>query len=582
MNNKLLSFAAAAATLLAFAACNKVDVQNPDVTNMETAYAKVKISMGKVGTRSFDQAEEGDHYFDKGTAAEAKINNLTVLLFDDNKNMVGVGSTNGFEANTDRTGSTSVSDEKVAVIPVKITPGSAEPKTMLAFVNTTASFETLAAAAANKTADFGKVGEFVMTNAGYYDDDVWTTAVSCEDLIYETEEEATTAEDGTITVYVERVAAKVTVDQDEDIVTTADIKILGVDGKTEYKIEFDPYHWAATGTARESYSLKQAFSTSLNTWANDATKYRSYWAQDVLSDKKYEDYSAEPRPLKYLTANQIVSDKGVGLAFGKDPFYIHEHTLGSAVVRDSKFNAVAAATNAIVVGQYKVLDEEGASADAFKTDNDEYDFYLAMTGDDEYVIYSEKDLVKRIFEISEAKVSTESGSEAEEDLIKAEAAADYFTVQKDGNQYRLALKTETPLYVGETQLSKDNIKDNLTGASNAKHYFNGWAYFFAPIMHNGDCGTVNAPAEGFYGIVRNHSYQLTVKEIIGLGAPLDEGKIGPDPKGSDPKDPDEDPDPDPEPGDDPIVPDPDETKNAWINATLKVLSWHVVDQNVRL
>ena len=596
MNNKLLSFAAAAATLLAFAACNKVDVQSPDVTNMETAYAKVKISMGNVGTRSFGSGEEATHNFDQGTQDEARINNLTVLLYDANQVLVGVGSSNGFTTpDEDRDAGTSVSDAyKATVIPVKITPGSAEPVKLLALVNTDASFENLTAAAANKTASFGESKNFVMTNAGYYSGNEWTTAVDCTNAVYDTNSEAEAAE--AIEIYVERKAAKVTVKENPGMSTTSNAKIIGVDG-TEYQIEFLPYRWAATGTARESYTLKQAFDTKLNTWANDATRKRSYWAQGVLFDEPYAKYTQSPRLLKYLTANQIVSNKGVGLAFGNDPFYVHEHTLSNDVVGNEKFNAVMAATNAIVVGQYKVIEKEGhKEAEKFQVKIQEtqeggaqqevtaYDFYLAMTATD-YIIYSEADLVKRLFEFSDVEVSTVQNDEEKANLITIDEAPEYFTVQKsssNSNQYRLKLKEGKTLYIGGDLLDNDTIETQLTGASNAKHYLNGWAYFFAPIMHNNGCGDENDPAEGLYGIVRNHSYQLTVMEITGLGAPLDEGQIGEDPKGTNPKDPD-DPDPDPEdPGDNPIEPDPDETRDAYINAALKVLSWHVVDQEVHL
>ena len=76
---------------------------------------------------------------------------------------------------------------------------------------------------------------------------------------------------------------------------------------------------------------------------------------------------------------------------------------------------------------------------------------------------------------------------------------------------------------------------------------------------------------GEYGIVRNHSYVMTINSINGLGAPLDESKIGPDPENPTDDDPEE-----------PIVPDPDDLKDAYIHAALKVLSWHVVSQGVDL
>lgn len=110
--------------------------------------------------------------------------------------------------------------------------------------------------------------------------------------------------------------------------------------------------------------------------------------------------------------------------------------------------------------------------------------------------------------------------------------------------------------LGETQ--KDWVAEAYTGGS---------MYYNIPIEHKATTGrTIND--EGYYGVVRNHWYQLTVTNILTIGRGVfNPGK-------------DEDVTPG-EPGE-PIVPDDPENPQAYISAKLKVLSWKIVKQNVEL
>ena len=74
-------------------------------------------------------------------------------------------------------------------------------------------------------------------------------------------------------------------------------------------------------------------------------------------------------------------------------------------------------------------------------------------------------------------------------------------------------------------------------------------YYFVNIEHLKD---------GLAGVVRNHSYQITVEDIKGLGTPVYDGNV--------------------------VIPNPVKPTDdeSFIAARVNVLSWQIVKQNVTL
>ena len=587
MKKKNFLYMAAAATALTFAACSSEDVveaPGPNVITpeMATSYANVKIALSSnLGTRAFGS---DDTNFDLGTEAEAAVKSLTLVFIDESGEIVGTGTADEFTSSTDRT--TTSTDQSIsdiyqqAIIKVSLNPGSAVPTKMYAYVNAGENVN------GNTTATTESLGDLtnglVMTNAGYFSGSNYKIAVdiNAEDQLYSTAAEAAAEGVNVVEIFVERLAAKVALslkDEISEAEKTAEIVLYDVNDNP-YKIVYDPWSWATTGLADKTYLLKQPWTESL-TWAN-ATN-RSYWATGVYYGTPYAKYTTES-PLTYRSANQIISiNSDLAHKFNATAAndYVMEHTFGDAAKNGDSFDPVMTSTSAIVVGQYKVvaLDENG-DASNFEGDGDgEYDFYVALRGAEDgkpsYTIYSKEDLVKYLYKRNGIKMAVTSGASAEE-TWETTNILDYLdAVKNEGTgKYELKKVSGKTLYSGEN-FDTPVADESITATSNAKHYRNGWAYFFVPIKHNyTDEATV-----GSYGVVRNHSYKLTVNKIVGLGAPLDEGKIGEDPKNTDPDDPDPN-----DPGENPVDPDPDDLKDAYINATLKVLSWHVIGQNVDL
>lgn len=96
------------------------------------------------------------------------------------------------------------------------------------------------------------------------------------------------------------------------------------------------------------------------------------------------------------------------------------------------------------------------------------------------------------------------------------------------------------------------IKDTY-GNGTVKYWKEGYTYFKAPIRHLGLVDT----APGYYGVVRNHIYEVTITSVTGLGTPV--VNI-----------------------DDPIIIYPQDEEEANLSAEVRILSWRVVKQNYDL
>ena len=84
----------------------------------------------------------------------------------------------------------------------------------------------------------------------------------------------------------------------------------------------------------------------------------------------------------------------------------------------------------------------------------------------------------------------------------------------------------------------------------------GKAFYTVLVEHYGEVadGTSTKPVEGSYGLVRNHTYQISISKIAGLASGINDEN-------------------------DPLIPMPDEVTKFEVAANLNVLSWHVVTQS---
>ena len=595
MKKKNFLYMAAAATALTFAACSSEDVvQAPDLitADMTTSYAKISVTMPSVGTRAMGEA------FDTGSTKEREINAIYLALYNDEGKLVGTGIP--VQGSTNEEGmAADVSNNTSQVFKLDLIENELKPTQVIAFVNystigTLADYST--SGTLNNTevltktiADFKNGGpvvaasdietngsNFPMTNSGYYDGSKYVISTDLNpELIFA---DASSASTGSLaaTIYVERLAAKVIVNEKADGLSdeeqTADIIVK--DGTNEEAKEVSlvfqtaDAKWATTGTAKDMYLLKKQFTSA--DWMSSSYEHRSYWAEGTTWGRDYNNDATgfinsnsatnygEGAPLNYLKYSEVYGEGSIGLTVSSTtPQYVPEHTYNYVdYAKESFFNVNVPSTSALIIGKYAVV---GNDKDYSKG------FYLVYGGADEnltpkYIVYTEAEMITYISEGDD--LYTADGEDPETPIIK-----------KENGKYTLTSSNGAPLYKDASDA------ETLVRSVYARHYVGGYAYFYVPIKHNAalEDEKGNVSGNGLYGIVRNHSYVININSVKGLGAPLDDDYVdGVNPDGTPkPKDDPEDPEP-------PIVPDPEELKDAYINASINVLMWHKITNNVDL
>lgn len=589
MSKKILYSFCAGAALLGMASCSNDNVDGPSIVTPDNAvgYAKVSINFPtQSGTRGFNG-------YENGSAEEQAVSSIKLALYDSDGKFVGTGEKVSDDLNASSNGAGSnVSNLFTNVFKLYLNEGEEYPSKVIAFINTDikpGSLEDLANGVAINVdkETLGAENNFPMTNSGYYTDDNGGEWVIASEFTYDASENGTVfdtqaaaeAASTTLaaTIYVERLAAKVTVSKGE-VVEDLNYRVEDVNGK-DLTLTFNPTNWSVTGFAKQENVVKSVFNKeNLFTEYNKAADHRSFWANATnwaLGFDSYYDTASKKiaanSPLDYIsfadikaedsTTGDNVFDLSKLTAIGESE-YAPEHT----TVLGGEAENLLANTYAIVVGNYTVSGENAAwfqNGDATK-------FYLLLKGMDGdkkvYTAYTKSQLiglllsyngVNEVYDSFNNKYATKPGAAGYSPTFKF---SDYFDiVYGNEGKYVLGAKADASgtLYAEANGQSPIEYSSTWTKTTNSRHYYfpNGGAYFNVPIVHavNGD--------DTFYGLVRNHTYKLTINKIENLGAPIDEN-------GHDEND--------------PIVPDIDELKDHFINAQIEILSWHVVENGVTL
>ena len=575
---------AAAAMIFSLASCSVNDIEKPGVADKTTAYAKVAITMPKsVGTRAGSDLDAS-----VGTEPEQKINAIHLAFYEASGEYVGNGeiATEGLATpavpKEDDGDEDNVSNYLTQVFKLNLKEGS-KPAQVVAFINTELKGNNLDALEAGlETEDLTQNG-FAMTNAGYYDADskfVVAVPVSEANIYHENTEEAA-AKATVVNIYVERLAAKVTVDASSVSQDNLNYRVEDVAGE-EAKLVFKFDKWGATGKAQREYLVKTPFG-SHKTW-NSPSNHRSFWAEGVHYAKDNGNFSYYYNNSKVTGVLDYIPFKDGYTStmnkYGDDqPEYVREHTtaLGEGELKQN----IIATTYALVVGHYDV---EGTHSDWFKkadqvNEENVYDFYLLLSGSDSkekggkdvYTIYSSNQLIGYLLHWNGVeKLRVGEDGQVMTTLPTAENATNDYTEWFDleyneEGKYQLIVKADgsDKLYNVTSEEAKEiTEEDDFSKCTNARnyHYAEGNAYFNAAIQHDVEEGKT------VYGVVRNHYYKMTIKAITTLGAPVNGDVFKKDPSNPEP----------------PIIPDPDDFNDNFIKAEINVLSWNVKNNNVVL
>ena len=536
---------------VALGACTNQDLVEDEIGNgnnasTDKAYIGIKIADP---TNGFSRATS-DGGFDYGTTDEHNITSAEFFFY---KN--GAYVTKGTIASSDITineGSSNPNGNIEANVPAVVVLHKKEgeieyPNQVVAFLNLPSTVSSALeskslsdALATVKTiseiGDFATDKNFIMTNSVYYTgNNVVQNAVPVDAINFTQTPEAAT--NTPVTIYVERVAAKVKMSKKEGGVTTSDIKIK-YNGNDNYKLKLNIDGWGINAVNKSSYLVKNITPATWNFtgWAwNDATNFRSYWAEDAnYSTSGYPaDWNAyngkeENSPLEYRSWSDVVANN-------KATQYCLENTMDAATAGN-----INATTYMVIAGHYSLVDEKGNESPVdVNTKLYKYidNFYL------------EADLLKVL--ANQASLYTLQG----ETFTKLEASA-YEIVRASLYDGKLVLKETTGNFYTdknvESKVSATEANEKLAELGTFTAFAGGKTFFYTPIEHLNS----NAEEDGHIGIVRNHTYELTLNSISNLG----NGVFDPD--------------------EDIII--TEKSKEFYVAATLNILSWKVVNQGVDL
>ena len=592
----MLSSVLVSALMLVVASCSSEDVAGDDAQNGKGTTSFLAVNIENVGSapayvgsapasRSYEQ---GDGTYENGTEAESKINKVRFYFFNGDgtpyllvkkdpsqaesvnyldKSVVQHGGNNDQTVET-KTDAVLVIEGDTKTVPASviavINPDVLENTTLHNGKSMTIS-ELRTSATGSKFYD--TTNGFVMSNSVYESagQDICSTPVA--NNVFSTSDKALS---NPVDIYVERVNAKVNAKIDKNYKRTGEtenawsqnaegkyqIKVGSIDVTTyeentnstptthEYPVYAVVQGWQvadANGKAEVCKQIKTSWfagELGINPWTT-SDYHRSFWSESVPFNSGAVTGANRPVNPSFNDINMPLSD-----GFAATPVYTLPNT-PDAVVKNPK-TSDNDLTKLIVAAKLVYKD----AADSYKTAQVCQYRGLTYLGEDavkKQIVGGFKQYLKNTatggyqsIEASDITFKTVPGSSVVKDYeVVATLASNVGELYvKDGETYKT--------------VSKDDVNAALAKEEAQVRSTEGATYYYTPIKHLGTPGKL-----GEYGIVRNHSYQVTIQNIKGFGTPV----YNPDQKI------------------DPMIPS---DENTYLAASIKVLSWRVVSSNVDL
>ena len=369
----------------------------------------------------------------------------------------------------------------------------------------------------------------------------------------------------TVTVYVERLAAKVTLSVSDQLVRDANgrypIKVTVV-GENNSAVSGDIASedlyvellgWKLNATAKRSYMVKNIDATWTNdelgfTW-NRPINYRSHWGQSFnYGFSGYpENAAGVPANSEYL--NYVDLENGL-TALGT-PAYCAENTNSSTVVSANFPSAVTS-----ILLKARVYDASGNALNLVR--------YNGM-------LFKQDSFLEYVLSVLKARnqhtVWYENGKDDQGNTKYTQIGKEYVKLENMGDgevKVVFVNENETPLYAEDGSDCSDQIitalNDDLAAASaGATAYDGGLMYYNIPIEHLNNAGVAENETipEAKYGVVRNHHYVVTIDKLEKIGKGIFVGN-------------------------EKIVPGYPDDDTYYVGAKINILSWKIVSQNVEL
>ena len=585
----MFSLVLASALMLVVASCSSEDVAGGDAQNGKGTTSFLAVNIENVGSAPASRAyTQGTGSYEDGTTEESIINKVRFYFFNGdgtpyllvNNDATQQTSVNYLEQTVEKDGNDHdhTAETKTKVVLVLKGETKAIPASVIAVINpevldnTTLHSGTMTLSELRTSATGSKFYDttngFVMSNSVYESagQDICSTPVA--NNVFSTSDKALR---NPVDIYVERVNAKVNAKIDKNYKRTGEtenawsqnaegkyqIKVGSIDVTTyeentnstptthEYPVYAVVQGWQvadANGKAEVCKQIKTSWfagELGINPWTT-SDYHRSFWSESVPFNSGAVTGANRPVNHSFNAINMPLSD-----VFAATPVYTLPNT-PDAVVKNPK-TSDNDLTKLIVAAKlvYKDADDSYKAAQVCQ--------YRGLT-------YLGEDAVKKqiagSFTQYFKKTSDASGATVYKSLEASDIAFKTSSSVKNYEVVATLASTVGDLYVknGETWTiaPKDDVNAALAKEDALIRTADGSTYYYTPIKHLGSEGKL-----GEYGIVRNHSYQVTIQNIQGYGTPVY----------------------DPDKVIDPMIPSDD---NTYLAARINVLSWRVVSSNVDL
>ena len=517
MNKKLLFLPLAA--MMAFASCsNDEPANNGSNSNGETSFLAVNIVTPK-GTRAAG--------YEVGAGNENTVNDAAFILLDKDKKVTQVIDNVSLET-WDGPGDFNGTVEKISSSVLVINgEESNDSEYILAVLNKPShgikqgdSWQTVKAKAGNYDACQGNAGDFTMTNSVY--SDIVATPIANKLAKSETAALAQPAE-----IFVERTVAKIRTsieDGNKDNFSNASVKVI-IDGQ-EKTLKIDIKSVDIANVARTSYLFKNIDNISYS-WLNDPTNHRSYWA-NIPANMQYD--------------NKCWKDAGRNV-LNTQNFYVQEN------VADLSSNPVR---NTSVLLRAQLVDENDQPVSFVKVG----DRFLSMEGGLTYIANVLAN-VHRYYIKDESNTAENVYKSIPVDYLEWASSADASMKYWEGYARLKADKAGTKFYIYQNNSFHERSAAEVNASlkdqrSRVLVWNNGMTTYFMDINHD----RTGADGKQLKGVIRNHVYDLNLKDISGVGVPVfDPNTV--------------------------IVPEkPNDDNLFYLAAKVNILQWRLVKQDV--
>ena len=580
-NTDMKKYLFIALALFGMASCAKDDLNAGNKPHhngeVEESYIAINLMAADVDSRAQDLDNEKDGGYEDGTPAERAVNSAYFFFFDENGNPFNVlgtpatapgGGKNHLQLSItpmkEEDKDVNVSDISQAVLILNTYKG-VYPKQVVAVLNW-APAPDKAYSLDDLHDELAEIGNdtkgYVMSNS------VYMVGEGAEkemiDAVKITEahikKEAGLAKENPIDIYVERIAAKVCVTTQAGAssmfkVTNNDtmLKPVGGSAKDVYMnvLGWELFNEYATSNLIKDIDISWTAENLGLTW-NDSPYYRCYWATSqstVIDDKFTWKYAHNGE-----TYNGFPSEYG--------------YAVGGHTYCGENTNSETLRTKLILKGQlmektaedtYKELEiaswfgNEYAGEDDLKTAvvNSLTFTLLYKVDDDTYSSIGVDDIIcvegEELQEVNSKIKAYQVGFQLSDVAGKGNDRL-WYLYSPDGQHKPLGNIDDLADVTAKTNeyLAK-NVEPALL-------YKSGQTYYIVDIEHLGK----DKAKPAYYGVVRNHVYQIDINSIKGFGSPIYSGL-------------------------DFIVEQPEypiEYEDSYVAARINVLSWKVVKQSV--